>query len=64
MNNFFKQFGGTVTKELLKQYEQSEYWENGSFQNLELTSVSGNLIDLPKIIFKCNNFFQQKFYLL
>ena len=49
---FFKQFGGKVTKELERHYEQSENWRNGSFQNLEPTAISGNLLDFPKIIYK------------
>jgi len=46
MNNFFKQFGGTVTKELKTQYEQSENWRNGSFQNLEEIST-GSITHYP-----------------
>lgn len=49
---FFKQFGGKVRPELLSQYQQSENWQNGSFQNLEPTSMGGNLGDLPRIIYK------------
>lgn len=52
MNNFFKQFGGKVTQELKKEYARSDNWSNGSFQNLEETSLSGNLLDLPRIIYK------------
>lgn len=49
---FFKQFGGKVTKELTQQYSKSKNWRKGSFQNLERTNLSGNLFDLPKIIYK------------
>lgn len=49
---FFKQFGGKVTRALTQQYEQSENWYNGSFQNLEETSLSTSLLEMPKIIYK------------
>ena len=52
MNQFFKQFGGRVTSDLLKRYEQSPNWRNGSFQNLEPTSLGADLRELPKIIYK------------
>jgi len=49
---FFKQFGGKLTKALEQQYKQSENWNNGCFQNLENTALSGNLLDFPRIIYK------------
>ncbi|NRB48563.1 MAG: MBL fold metallo-hydrolase [Saprospiraceae bacterium] len=49
---FFKQFGGKVTQDLTRQYEQSENWYNGSFQNLEETSLSTSLFEMPRIIYK------------
>jgi len=49
---FFKQFGGKVTRALTQQYGQSENWRNGSFQNLEETSLSTSLLDMPRIIYK------------
>lgn len=49
---FFKQFGGKVTPALTRQYEQSENWYNGSFQNLEETSLSTSLFEMPRIIYK------------
>lgn len=52
MNTYFKQFGGKVTEELVQQYEQSEQWRDGSFQNLEKTELSSNLLKLPSIIYK------------
>ena len=52
MNNFFKQFGGSVTKQLKIQYEQSANWRNGCFQNLEHTTLSVNLFDFPRVIYK------------
>ncbi|CAL2062912.1 MBL fold metallo-hydrolase [Tenacibaculum sp. 190524A05c] len=52
MNNFFKQFGGKVTQKHIKEYEQSEQWRDGSFKNLEHTTLGGNILDLPRIIYK------------
>lgn len=52
MKSFLKQFGGKVTPELIRQYEQSENWYDGSFQNLEPTSLSASLRDFPRIIYK------------
>ncbi|MCB0628965.1 MAG: MBL fold metallo-hydrolase [Saprospiraceae bacterium] len=49
---FFKQFGGKVNDDLIGQYEQSENWRDGKFQNLELTSMGAGLWDLPRIIYK------------
>jgi len=49
---FLKQFGGRVTKQLIRQYEQSENWKKGRFRNLEKTNLSGNVRDLPGIIYK------------
>jgi len=50
--NFFKQFGGKVTKKLAKQYAQSKHWSNNSFQNLELTNLTISLLDFPRVIYK------------
>lgn len=47
-----KQFGGKITPELLTKYEQSSNWSKGSFQNLEETSMSTSLLQLPSIIYK------------
>jgi len=49
---FLKQFGGRVSKEDIQTYSQSKYWIKGRFRNLEKTNLSGNLIDLPKMIYK------------
>lgn len=49
---FFKQFGGRVTKDLIRQYEKSVNWQKGSFQNLEPTPIAGKITDLPKILYK------------
>ncbi len=50
--SFFKQFGGSITKELKEQYSQSPHWKKGRFRNLERTDLSGNLKDMPGIIYK------------
>jgi len=52
MPNFKKQFGGKVTKGLKAQYETSENWKNGEFQNLEPTSLGSGLLDVPRILYK------------
>lgn len=52
MTPFFKQFGGSITPEDTARYEQSPNWRDGQFQNLEKTSMAGNIWDLPKIIYK------------
>jgi len=52
MKNFFAQFGGSPNKEWIDLYKKSENWKNGSFQNLEHTSLAGNLLDFPRIIYK------------
>ncbi len=49
---FLKQFGGKVSKELIKQYEQSDNWKDGAFQNLEHTDMSMGFSKIPSIIFK------------
>ncbi|MFK7947903.1 MAG: MBL fold metallo-hydrolase [Saprospiraceae bacterium] len=49
---FFKQFGGKATKDLLQQYEQSDNWKNGQFQNLEHTEMSMGLTKIPSVIYK------------
>ena len=49
---FLKQFGGKVTADLTQQYEQSENWRDGNFQNLEETSLSTSLWQIPGMIYK------------
>lgn len=49
---FFKQFGGKVKKVDLEKYELSPNWKDGSFQNLEKTNLTGDLWNLPSIIYK------------
>lgn len=52
MKNFHLQFGGKVTKELQQQYEQSENWKDGKFQNLEETNMDIPLGKIPGVIYK------------
>jgi len=52
MKNFHLQFGGKVTKELEAQYEQSENWKDGKFQNLEETEMDIPLGKIPGVIYK------------
>ncbi len=50
--NFFKQFGGKINQKLIEQYQKSENWSDGVFQNLEETTLSTSLTKLPGIIYK------------
>ncbi|MEO1033460.1 MAG: MBL fold metallo-hydrolase [Bacteroidota bacterium] len=52
MSQYFKQFGGKITKALESQYETSKQWKGGSFKNLEHTTLGGSLLDFPRIIYK------------
>ena len=52
MKNFNLQFGGKATKELQAQYEQSENWKDGSFQNLEKTEMNMSLAKMPGVLYK------------
>ena len=52
MKNFHLQFGGKVTDELQSQYEQSENWRDGHFQNLEKTEMDIALGKIPGVIYK------------
>ena len=47
-----KQFGGKLSQQLLEQYQQSKNWRDGSFQNLEPTSLSTSLLKMPGMIYK------------
>jgi len=49
---FFKQFGGKVTKELIEEYQKSDNWYKGCFQNLEETNVDMSARKLPSILYK------------
>ena len=52
MKNFQLQFGGKITNELQHQYEQSENWKDGAFQNLEKTEMDMSLGKIPAVIYK------------
>ncbi|MEL6668744.1 MAG: MBL fold metallo-hydrolase [Bacteroidota bacterium] len=52
MKSFLRQFGSRISKSDLARYAQSPNWENGRFQNLEAFSLGGNLLDMPKMIYK------------
>lgn len=45
-------FGGKVTPQLTARYAESPNWRDGSFQNLEPTSMSMNPFKIPSIIYK------------
>lgn len=47
-----KQFGGKITPELKKRYEQSPNWKDGCFQNLEETSMDIGLAEMPEMLWK------------
>lgn len=47
-----KQFGGRITKSHLKQYQESPNWQNGRFQNLEVTELTPGVLKIPGIIYK------------
>ena len=52
MKNFLLQFGGKATKELQTQYEKSENWRDGHFQNLEESDMLMPLSKIPAVIYK------------
>jgi len=52
MKNFRLQFGGRITSELKTQYEQSENWRYGKFQNLEETEMVASPLKIGGIIYK------------
>ena len=47
-----KQFGGKITPELKKRYEQSPNWKDGCFQNLEETTMDVGLAEMPGMLWK------------
>lgn len=49
---FFKQFGGSITNDLERQYQQSPNWKNNSFQNLVDVQVVMPFTKFPNIIYK------------
>lgn len=48
----FKQFGGKITEEDIKRYQQSPNWMDGAFQNLEETELTPSLWKVPGMIYK------------
>ena len=52
MKNFHLQFGGKITKELQSEYELSENWKDGKFQNLVKTEMDIPLGKIPGVIYK------------
>ncbi|RXG32135.1 MBL fold metallo-hydrolase [Leeuwenhoekiella marinoflava] len=48
----FKQFGGKLTPELIKRYEQSPNWYDGCFQNLEETTMDISASEMPGMLYK------------
>ena len=47
---FKKQFGGKITPEIQKRYEQSPQWKNGKFENIEETDMSFSASDVFKLM--------------
>ncbi len=47
-----RQFGGKVTKEYERQYELSENWKDGKFQNLEETEMDMPIGKIAGVIYK------------
>ena len=47
-----KQFGGRITPELIKRYEQSPNWKDGCFQNLEETTMDIGIAEMPGMLWK------------
>lgn len=47
-----KQFGAKVSKSQQERYDHSDNWKDGKFVNLEKTSMSIDIQNLPKLIYK------------
>lgn len=47
-----KQFGGTVTKELMARYAKSDNWRKNKFWNLEETTMNLSFQTIPKLLYK------------
>jgi L-ascorbate metabolism protein UlaG (beta-lactamase superfamily) len=47
-----KQFGGKLTKICADEYQKSENWKNGKFQNIEPTSLNISLNKIPGLLYK------------
>lgn len=52
MKKFLKQFGGKLRKEDIANFELSPHWDGKIFQNLEETSLSFDLTELPEFLKK------------
>jgi L-ascorbate metabolism protein UlaG (beta-lactamase superfamily) len=52
MKNFKIQFGGKITPEMEARYNQSPNWIKGKFRNIQKTSLSIKLWEIPVIIYK------------
>lgn len=49
---FFKQFGGKLTKERIEVYSKSPNWNGKNFINLEETDMDIGLKDIPRLLYK------------
>ncbi len=47
-----KQFGGKITQENIKRYEESDHWKNGKFANLEKTLMNISFKHIPNLLYK------------
>lgn len=52
MMRWLKQFGGKLTNERITAYKKSPNWKNGSFKNLERTTMDITLPKLPGLLYK------------
>lgn len=55
---YIKQFGGKLSKERIAKYEKSPNWYDGSFQNLEETSIDISIGKIPGLL--CEQVFHKK----
>lgn len=49
---FLKQFGGKLSPERLERYQKSPNWKDGSFQNLEHTTMGFSPKEIPGLLYK------------
>lgn len=52
IKTFRKQFGASVSPELIDRYNQSENWKNGKFENLAETTMDISLKTIPSLLYK------------
>lgn len=52
MRKYLDLFGAKPNNAEIERYEQSANWNNGSFQNLEETTLSISPLDIPKLLYK------------